>query len=210
MRRPGVHFDCPEAGRSKGTNRKLCDWWRNIRSCREKDSRVGGPGCRLSVGDRFWLCRNGLLPMLHSALLLWAPNVRKRWMRIMSRILGVAAIVPGLIMLPAVFLGFLLAMGNPPTATRIVRSQDGQEAEVSYDAGFLGRDYTHVALKFTGCCRHVTAFWHGGPSSLDDVNVEWLDNRHLRLRYHVRSGDQQHCEQRVGDVTIVCESLGWP
>ena len=52
MRRPGVHFDCLEAGRSKGTNRKLRDCWRNVRLCREEDSRVGGPGCRLSAGDR--------------------------------------------------------------------------------------------------------------------------------------------------------------
>jgi hypothetical protein len=144
------------------------------------------------------------------SLLLWAPKLRKRWMRITSRLLGVAAILPALIMLPAVFLGLALTMGNPPTESRIVRSPDGQEAKVSYDAGFLGRDYTKVALKPTGCCQHVTVFWHGGPSSLDDVNVEWLDNRHLRLRYHARSDDQQHCEQRVGDVTIVCESLGWP
>ena len=144
------------------------------------------------------------------SLLLRAPKLRKRWMRVTSRILGVAALLPALIMLPAVFLGFLLSMGNPPTETRVVRSQDGQEAKISYDAGFLGRDYTQVSLKPIGCCQDVTVFWHGGPSSLDDVSAEWIDNRHLRLRYHARSGDQQHCEQRVGNVTIVCESLGWP
>jgi hypothetical protein len=42
------------------------------------------------------------------------------------------------------------------------------------------------------------------------VKVEWLDNRHLSLAYHARSGDQQHCEQRLGEITIVCKSLGWP
>ena len=77
MRRPGVHFDCLEAGRSKGTNRKLCDCWLNIRLCREEDSWVGGPGCRLSVGDRDWLRRNGLLfrqcdeQLVNLALLVW-------------------------------------------------------------------------------------------------------------------------------------------
>lgn len=143
-------------------------------------------------------------------LLLWAPKLRKPWLRVASRILGVAAVVPVVIMLPAVVLGLALAMGNPPTKTHIVHSQDGQEARLSYDAGFLGRDYTEVALKRTGCCRHITVFWHAGPSSLDDVNIEWLDDRHLRLTYHARSGDPQHCEQRVGDVTIICTSLGWP
>jgi hypothetical protein len=144
------------------------------------------------------------------SLLLWAPKLRKRWLRIASRILGVAAVVPVLVMLPAVILGLALATGNPPTETRVVRSLDGQEARVSYDAGFLGRDYTEVAVKLTDCCRHVTVFWHSGPSSVEDVNAEWLDNRHLRLTYHARSSDQQHCEQRLGDITIVCESLGWP
>jgi hypothetical protein len=77
MRRPGVYFDCLEAGRSKGTNRKLCDCWRNIGLCREEDSRVGGPGCRMSVGDRCWLRRNGLLfrqcdeQLVNLALLVW-------------------------------------------------------------------------------------------------------------------------------------------
>jgi hypothetical protein len=143
-------------------------------------------------------------------LLLWAPKLRKRWLRVASRILGVAAAALVVIVLPAVLLGLAMAMGKPPTKTRMVQSQDGQEARVSYDAGFLGRDHTAVALKRTGSCRHITVFWHAGPSSLNDVNIEWLDGRHLRLTYHARSGDPQHCEQRVGDVTIICTSLGWP
>jgi hypothetical protein len=143
-------------------------------------------------------------------LLLWAPKLRKRWLRIVSRIVGVAALVPAAIGLPAILLGLALAMGNPPTATRVLYSPDGQEARLSYDAGFLGRDYTNITLKATGCCRHVPVFWHAGPSYLDDVNMKWQDNRHLRLTYHARSGDPQHCEQRVGEVTIVCISLGWP
>jgi hypothetical protein len=143
-------------------------------------------------------------------LLLWAPTLRKRWLRIASRILGVAAVVPLAIGLPAIVFGLALATGNPPTKTRIVRSQDGQEARLSYDAGFLGRDYTEVALKRTADCRHIAVFWHAGPSSLDDMNIAWLDERHLSLTYHARPSDPQHCEQRVGEVTVVCTSLGWP
>ena len=144
------------------------------------------------------------------ALLLWAPKLRKRWLRIASRVLGVAAIIPGAVILPAFLFGLALASGNPATQIRTVISGDGQEARVRYDAGFLGRDYTAVDLKLTGCCRHTTVFWHGGPSTLDDVKIEWLDNRHLSLTYHARSSDQQHCEQRVREITIVCKSLGWP
>jgi hypothetical protein len=143
-------------------------------------------------------------------LLLWAPRLRKRWHRIASRVLGVVAALPLVTMGPALLFGILLASGNPPTVSRTVRSQNGHEARVSYRAGFLGRDYTEVALKSSCCCRHTTVFWHGGPSSLDDVQVEWVDNEHLHLSYHARSTDAMHCEQKVGEVTIVCTSLGWP
>jgi len=143
-------------------------------------------------------------------LLVWAPKLRKRWLRVASRIVGIAAVVPVAIMLPAVLLGLALASGNPPTETRIVHSTDGQEARLRYDGGFLGRDYTRVDLKTPDSCRHIAVFWHAGPSFLDDVKMDWLDNRHLRLTYHARSGDPQHCEQRAGEVTVVCTSLGWP
>ena len=143
-------------------------------------------------------------------LLLWAPRLRKRWHRIASRLLGVAAVVPLAILGPALFLGLLFASGNPPTVYRTVRSQNGQEATVSYNAGFLGRDYTEVALKSPCCCRHTRFFWHGGPSSLDDVQVEWVDDEHLHLSYHARPTDAVHCEQKVENVTIVCTSLEWP
>lgn len=142
-------------------------------------------------------------------LLLWAPKLRGRWLRTASRILGVAAVVPIAVILPGLLLGLALAMGNPPTQTRTAQSQDGQRATLSYDAGFLGRDFTEVSLKPTGSCRHTTVFWHGGPSFFDDVKMEWVDNRHLRLTYHSRSGDPQHCEQQVGETTIVCTSLEW-
>ncbi len=138
------------------------------------------------------------------ALLLWAPRVRKPWLRIASRILGAASLVPVAILLPALALGFMLRAGDPPTQVRTVRSTDGQEATLRYDAGFLGRDYTEVTLKRSGCCQHDPVFWHAGPSWFDDVQIEWLDNRHLHLTYHARRGDAQHCQERVGDTNILC------
>ncbi len=143
-------------------------------------------------------------------VLIWAPKLHRRWLRITSRVLGAAAAIPIVIMGPALALGLLFASGDPPTVTRTVRSQDGQEARVSYDAGFLGRDYTEVALKAPCCCPHTTVFRHDGPSSIDDVQVEWVDTRHLHLTYHARSSDYVQCEPRFGEVTIVCTSLGWP
>ena len=144
------------------------------------------------------------------AILLWAPKVRSRWLRNVSRALGVLGIIPAIIALPAILLGLALAAGNPPAQTRTVQSQDGQQAVLSYEAGFLGRDYTEVRLKRLGSCRHTTVFWHAGPSWFDDMKVEWVDNRHLRLTYHARSGDPQHCEPQTGEVTVVCTASDWP
>jgi hypothetical protein len=87
---------------------------------------------------------------------------------------------------------------------------DGQQAELNYDAGFLGRGYTKVTLKRSGCCRHIVVFWHGGPSWFDDPKIEWLDNRHLRITYHTRRDDPQHCEQKMGDIAVACISSPWP
>jgi hypothetical protein len=142
--------------------------------------------------------------------LLWAPKVRKRWLLITSRILGAAGVVPLAIALPHIFLALLFTNGNPPTRARSVWSQDGQEARLSYDAGFLGRDYTEIALKRTGCCRHTVIFSHSGPSWFDDPKVEWVDNHHLRLTYHSRPDDPQHCEHQFGDVAVDCISMPWP
>jgi hypothetical protein len=143
-------------------------------------------------------------------VLFWAPKLRRRWLVIASRVLGVAAVVPLVILGPALLFGLLLASGDPPPAYRNVRSQNGQEATVIYQAGFLGRDYTAVTLKVPGCCRHSEIFWHSGPSFLDDMQVVWVDNQHLHLTHHRRSTDPEHCEPRVGDVTITCTSLIWP
>jgi hypothetical protein len=143
-------------------------------------------------------------------LLLWAPKLRRRWLRITSRVLGVVATVPLIVLGPAFLLGLMLASGNPPTVNRTVRSQSGQEARVSYNAGFLGRDYTEVTLKSPSCCRHTRIFWHAGPSFSEDVKVDWVDSQHLHLTYHARSTDPIHCEQRYGEITIECTTLGWP
>jgi hypothetical protein len=124
--------------------------------------------------------------------------------------LGVVAGVPLVFVLSTVLFGLLLASGNPRTRSRSVWSADEQEAKLSYDGGFLGRDYTEVRLKRTGCCRHVVVFWHSGPSEFDDPKIEWLDNRHLRITYHTRRDDPQHCEQKMGDIAVACISSPWP
>lgn len=144
------------------------------------------------------------------ALLLWAPRLRKRWQRVTSRVLGAAGAGPLLIALPALLLGFALSLGDPPAQTRIVQSLDGRQAKLSYQAGFLGRDYTEVIMKRADCCRHTAVFWHAGPSFFDDPKIEWLDNHHLSITYRTRPGDLQHCERQMGDIAILCVPVPWP
>ncbi len=143
------------------------------------------------------------------ALLLCAPKLRKRWQRISSRLLGAAGLVPLVFVILVILLGLGSNGGNPPTKTRVIQ-RHGQQAKLSYSAGFLGRDYTDVTLKQTGCCRHITVFSHSGPSWFDDPKLEWHDSHHLQITYHARPGDPQHCENKVGEITITCTSLPWP
>jgi hypothetical protein len=143
-------------------------------------------------------------------LLLWAPKIKKRSLRIISRAIGVVAVVPGVVLLPAFFLGAALASGDPPPKTLIVRSNDGKEAELIYRGGFLGRDNTEIRLKQPGCCRHTTVFSHAGPSYFDDPKLNWLDNRHLVIAYHTRADDPQTCRHELADIVIMCEAIPWP
>jgi hypothetical protein len=144
------------------------------------------------------------------SLLIWAPRLRRRWQRITSRVIGGLGAAPLVVALPAVLFGVALASGNPPTKSRVVKSPTGEEATLNYSAGFLGRDYTEITLKKAGCCRHVPIFSHNGPSSFDDPQVEWMDNKHLHITFHTRPDDPQHCEQHVESTFITCTALLFP
>ena len=168
-----------------------------------------------------WLHVKRLLPMLATlavvlgyallvALLLWAPKIQKRWLLITSRVLGAVGLALFLVALVPMFLGSMFVAGNPPRQSRIVLSKEGQQATVNYDAGFLGRDYTEVTLKKAGCCRHIPVFSHSGPSELNDMTVQWIDENHLHLTYHMRPGDLNHCEPIAEQINIVCTPLPWP
>jgi hypothetical protein len=143
-------------------------------------------------------------------LLFWAPLLQKRWLRLSSRILGIAMLPLLLMLLASLIFGSMLAAGNPPAQSRTATSNDGDEATLEYYGGFLGRDLISVTLKRLGQCPHVRVFWLQGSSFFDDVRLLWLDNRHLQISYHARSDDLQHCENRVGEITISCLSQPWP
>lgn len=139
-------------------------------------------------------------------VLLWAPKLRTQWKLVASRVFGVLMCAPLIFILPALFFALLVNIEGPPAKTRMIRSPNGQEAQLSYTAGFLGRDYTEITLKRTECCRHTVVFWHQGPGWFDDPKIDWLDNQHLRISYHSRPADRQHCEKQSGDISVECRS----
>jgi hypothetical protein len=100
------------------------------------------------------------LSLPYFVLLLWAPKLRKQWMRIGSRILGAVGVVSIIIPLPIVILGVLPASGNPPTKGVVSRSPGGQEGRLNYNAGFLGRDFTEVVLRpFANHAGRIMTCW---------------------------------------------------
>ena len=144
-----------------------------------------------------------------AVFLLWAPLIKRPWLRNTSRILGLLALTPaGLVFMAQLMTGGLPGQGVP-AKKRVIQSADGQVATLIYQAGFLGRDITEVTLKRNGCCEHVGVFWHAGPSDVDDPKIDWLDNRHLRIVYHTRISDADRCEAHLADITIVCKAESW-
>ncbi len=139
-------------------------------------------------------------------LLLWAPKLKKPWMKITSRLLGFVAIAP----LPLLIFGIMLGSGSPPMQNRMVKSLNGAEATLNYEAGFLGRDFTEVLLKKNGCCRHRQIFWYAGPGYFDSTQMQWIDNNHLQISHHARISDPVHCEQISENIVITCTRLQWP
>jgi hypothetical protein len=143
------------------------------------------------------------------AFLLWAPAIHRRSLRNASRLLGVLGLIPGGLFILALLMTGGLPGQGVPEETRTIQSADGQVATLIYQAGFLGRDQTEVKLKRAGCCRHITVFWHFGSSAFDDPKVDWQDSHHLRIVYHARAGDDDHCESHIADIAIVCKAESW-
>lgn len=158
---------------------------------------------RLSVLPGFFLYGSVVV------LLLRAPRVAGKRLRLTCRMAGIAGPLPLLVLFPAMRFGLLLASGDPPARTRLIASSTQERATLVYQAGFVGRDYTEVRLKQPGCCQHTRVFWHSGPGDFTDPQVEWIGANRLRIRYHTRPGDPQYCAGEPGRIHIDCEAVPW-
>jgi hypothetical protein len=138
-------------------------------------------------------------------LLIWAPAVKWRWLRVVLRILGGSA---ALCILAVIAFAVALNAGDPKPEYRTVSSPNGlHEATLFYQAGFLGRDLSSVEVTKKGCCQHFTAYEYDGPSDLDSTTMVWLDDSHLQIGYRLDPYRYQRCETRVADIIVTCTSL---
>ncbi len=164
--------------------------------------------CRPELWSRIlelrWLVWPAVV-LLIVVLLIWAPGVKPRWLQIVLRVLGGTAVA---CILAVVAIGVAFNSGSPETQSRTVSSPHGSHhATLTYDAGFLGRDISIVTVTKNGCRQNFTAYEYDGPSDLQDTNVLWLDETHLRIDYRADPHRYQQCESRVADVTITCAPL---
>ena len=135
-------------------------------------------------------------------LLLWAPAIGWRWLRIVLRMVGGAA---ALLVLVLVSIGWLF---SSKPEYRTLDSPNGlNRATLEYESGFMGRDFSSVALTKSGFCKHFTAYEYDGPSNLRSTTLNWLDDAHLQIQYHADPNRYQHCETRVADINITCTPL---
>ena len=99
----------------------------------------------MPCGPDLWSRASGLalpcLVLVVIVVLLWAPAVGWRWLRIVLRMVGGAAAI---LVLVLVSIGWLFS-GKPEYRT--LDSPNGlNRATLEYESGFLGRDFSSVAL----------------------------------------------------------------
>lgn len=152
-----------------------------------------------------WLAVPALFVVL-IILMLWAPGIRRRSLRLSLRITGgLIALFVVVVLGPPLFLGFLFYAGTPRAQFTTIASASGlHRAILMYQSGFLGRDFSRVQITKTGSCQHFTAYEYHGPSELEATKLVWLDDRHLQIQYFVDKHRPQHCEAQVTDVSVAC------
>jgi hypothetical protein len=138
---------------------------------------------------------------------LLAYRIRRNWLRITLRVVGVFLVVPTV--LSCLIAGCSLADTNRP---RVVISPDGSRvADYTYEAGFLGRDFSGVTVRLSKSIHPEEAYFYFGPSEWEGTTVRWLDNRNLEIGYHPdRDGRTQQCNPQAAGVEIHCKILSHP
>ena len=110
-------------------------------------------------------------------------------------------------MLPLVAaLLLLLSMVACNTRPRILVSPDSRHvAEYSYEAGFLGRDSTFVTVRKRWSIFPDVVYQYAGPSDWASIEVRWLGNEQLLVRYRQDGeGRFQQCQKAAAGIVVQC------
>lgn len=161
------------------------------------------------IGDLWralaWWLAGPLHVLALLVLMLWAPRVKRRWLKTLLRTGGGLAAS----FLVAIFgLGVLFSAGDPRPQYRSTDSPSGlHRATLMCQAGFLGRDVSEVKITTKNSCKRLIAYGYDGPSDLTSTQVTWLDDFHLQIKYRLDRDRYQHCEAQVADVSVACTPL---
>lgn len=143
-----------------------------------------------------------ILGILASAIVyLFRARSVRTWLKLCMRISG------GILILPLfVCVLLLLAMVACSSRPRILVSPDSQHvAEYSYEAGFLGRDYTFVSVRRNWSLIRSDVYRYAGPSDWSGTEVRWIDNEHLLIRYTQDGRDHfQQCGREAAGILVQC------
>ena len=136
-------------------------------------------------------------------LMLWAPFVKRGWLKILLRVSGGLA---SAFVVVVVGFGLLISLGDPKPQYQISDSPNGlHRATLAYQAGFLGRDFSTVEVTTKNKCERHKAYVYEGPSDVTRTTVAWVDDSHLLIKYHPDHENRyQHCETQVADVIVAC------
>ena len=143
-----------------------------------------------------------------AALMLWAPQMRKRWTRVAVRALGVMLLVPIFVFS---FLGAFV-WHDPPRQRIGFTSRTGARVALLSHSETRDSSATRVTIQGDGCCSQYIAYeYYGdGEDYIGAKSIRWIDDHHLTIEYSLDPTGVQKCYSQAGDVQILCEPQSAP
>lgn len=151
-----------------------------------------------------------LLVVFFTLFFVASRSAKRRWSPWLRRFVQVGATVGGVLSV-ILLAGFLLAMYSCTAPGPIAYSPNGKHvAVVTWAVGPLvvNDDIATVKVRHRGSLFAAKVFSGPGYSDLpEDLQVRWIDNDHLLIRYDKWFGyDYSHaCTPHAFDIEVTCE-----
>jgi hypothetical protein len=143
-----------------------------------------------------------VLLLVTTTLLLRPNRIRRRWLKETLLALGICLALPTAVSI--LIAGCSLSDSNKP---RVHISPDGSHvADHTYNAGFLGRDFSGVTVRPSSSMHPEEAYFYFGPSDWASTTVKWLDDSNLEIGYYPDPhGRTQQCNAHAAGIAIHCK-----